>query len=83
MVMMTKSNSRGARQFATWQRAHRSRRFSSILLNDVRSAGSGGQIVTMIQTARSWHRYYSATGIGTLLCLPTVRGYLLMHFLPA
>ncbi len=50
---MTKSDKNGAWQFATGQWAHLSHRFSSIiLLKDVRSAGSGGQVVTMMQT--SW-----------------------------
>jgi len=57
--MMTKSDKKGAVQFATGRWAHLSHCFSSILLIDVRSAGSGGQVVTMIQTA--------SLGIDTIL----------------
>ncbi len=68
---MTKNDRNAAGQFAANQWARRSRRFSSILLNDACSAGSSGQVVTMMQTAKPRHRYDSATGFGTLLCLTT------------
>jgi len=48
-------------------------------LEDVRSADSGGQVVTMMQTARSWHRYDSATGLGILLCRTTCWSFFLQR----
>lgn len=40
---------------------------------DVRESNSGGQIVAMMQAAKSWHRYDSAAGFGILLSLTSGR----------
>jgi hypothetical protein len=46
---------------AKGHRMHFSRRVSSTPRRDIRNRNSGSQIVAMMQTAESWHRYNSVT----------------------
>jgi hypothetical protein len=39
------------------QQIHFSRRLWPTVIKDIRSSGSGGQIVTMMQPAELWHRH--------------------------
>jgi hypothetical protein len=65
------------RDFAEWeardQQPHLALSSSSTLTRDVRSNSSGGQTVTVMQAAKSWHGYDSATHIRVHLWF-TIRG---------
>src|ERR1017187_106168 len=58
------------------QRAHFSRRISTILSGIDRRANSGSQIVAMMQTAEPGHGYDSGTCFEILLCATTGRSSL-------
>ena len=62
-----------AKLMAKGRWAHFFRSSTSTLTKYLRSSGSGGQVVAMMQTAHPWHRYYSATCIGVAHCRATGR----------
>jgi hypothetical protein len=53
--VMTKRDKSGTEAVTTSLRAHVFRRFSTSVSKDVRSAGSGSEVVTVVQTAESRH----------------------------
>ncbi len=62
-----------ARRLGQGQQTHFSRQLSLTSLEVNRRAGSGDHVVTMMQTAKPWHRYDPATHAWILLCFATRR----------
>ena len=66
-------NENRAKRMARGRQAQFSRRLPSISLNIDRTAGSGGQIVAMVQTAEFLHYHDPAAWFGPVRCLATGR----------